>query len=48
MLSIRNFSGQLSVIKTTDEDLNVSYTFTDEMGHVVLTRQMKGSETHDT
>jgi len=41
-------SGQLSVIKTTDEDLNVSYTFTDEMGHVVLTRQMKGSETHDT
>jgi len=48
LLSIRNFSGQLSVIKTTDEDLNVSYTFTDEMGHVVLTRQMKGSETHDT
>ena len=48
MLSIRNFSGQLSVIKTTDEDLNVSYTFTDEMGHVVLTRQMKGSETHVT
>ena len=48
MLSIRNFSGQLSVIKTTDEDLNVGYTFTDEMGHVVLTRQMKGSETHDT
>uniref|UniRef100_UPI00402995C9 RHS repeat domain-containing protein n=1 Tax=Bacteroides uniformis TaxID=820 RepID=UPI00402995C9 len=48
MLSIRNFSGQLSVIKTTDEDLNVSYTFTDKMGHVVLSRQMKGSETHDT
>ena len=42
------FSGQLSVIKTTDEDLNVSYTFTDKMGHVVLSRQMKGSETHDT
>ncbi|GKH12636.1 RHS repeat-associated core domain-containing protein [Bacteroides uniformis] len=48
MLSIRNFSGQLSVVKTTDEDLNVSYTFTDKMGHVVLSRQMKGSETHDT
>jgi RHS repeat-associated protein len=48
LLSIRNFSGQLSVIKTTDEDLNVSYTFTDKMGHVVLSRQMKGSETHDT
>jgi RHS repeat-associated protein len=28
--------------------LNVSYTFTDKMGHVVLSRQMKGSETHDT
>ena len=28
--------------------MNVSYTFTDKMGHVVLTRQMKGSETHDT
>ena len=41
-------SGQLSVVKTTDEDLNASYTFTDKMGHVVLTRQMKGSETHDT
>ena len=41
-------SGQLSVVKTTDEDLNVSYTFTDKMGHVVLSRQMKGSETHNT
>ena len=41
-------SGQLSVVKTTDEDLNVSYTFTDKMGHVVLSRQMKDSETHDT
>ena len=28
--------------------MNASYTFTDKMGHVVLTRQMKGSETHDT
>ena len=28
--------------------MNVSYTFTDKMGHVVLYRQMKGSETHDT
>ncbi len=42
------FPVSFPVIKTTDEDLNVSYTFTDEMGHVVLTRQMKGSETHDT
>ena len=28
--------------------MNASYTFTDKMGHVVLSRQMKGSETHDT
>ena len=28
--------------------MNVSYTVTDKMGHVVLSRQMKGSETHDT
>lgn len=41
-------SGQLFVVKTTDEDSNVSYTFTDKLGHTVLTRQMKGSETHDT
>lgn len=41
-------SGQLSVVKITDEDQNVSYTFTDKLGHVVLSRQMKGSETHDT
>lgn len=41
-------SGQLFVVKTTDEDSNVSYTFTDKLGHTVLTRQMKGSEAHDT
>lgn len=41
-------SGQLSIVKTTDEDLNVSYTFSDKMGHVVLTRQMNGSDAHDT
>lgn len=41
-------SGQLDVVKTTDEDGNVGYTFTDKQGRTVLTRQMKGSETHDT
>ncbi len=41
-------AGQLSVVKTTDEDLNASYTFTDKLGRIVLTRQMKGSEAHDT
>ena len=41
-------SGQLSVVKTTDEDSNVSYTFTDKLGHTVLIRQMQGSEPHDT
>lgn len=41
-------SGELYVQKTTDEDGNVSYTFTDKQGHMVLTRQMKGSEAHDT
>ena len=41
-------SGELSVVKTTDEDLNVSYSFTDKQGHTVLTRQMNNSEEHDT
>ena len=31
-----------------DEDMNVSYNFTDKLGHLVLTRQMQGSEPHDT
>ena len=41
-------AGQLSVVKTMDEDMNVSYSFTDKLGHLVLTRQMQGSEPHDT
>ena len=41
-------AGQLSVVKTMDEDMNVSYNFTDKLGHLVLTRQMQGSEPHDT
>ncbi|WP_455612069.1 DUF6443 domain-containing protein, partial [Bacteroides sp.] len=41
-------SGELSVVKTTDEDLNVSYSFTDKQGHTVLTRRMNNSEEHDT
>ena len=39
---------ELSVVKTTDEDLNVSYSFTDKQGRTVLTRQMNNSEEHDT
>ena len=31
-----------------DEDMNVSYSFTDKLGHLVLTRQMQGSAPHDT
>ena len=38
----------LNVIKTTDEGNNVSYTFTDKLGRIVLIRQMNGTEAHDT
>lgn len=38
----------LQVVKTTDEDGNISYTFTDKQGRTVLTRQMNGSEQLDT
>ena len=41
-------AGQLYVVKSTDEDMNISYTFTDKLDRTVLTRQMKGSEAHDT
>lgn len=41
-------NGQLFVEKVTDEDLNVTYTFTDKQGNVLLVRAMKGSEAHDT
>jgi len=45
LLSIRNFSGQLSVVKTTDEDLNVSYTFTDKPATVTHTHAASGKTT---
>ena len=41
-------AGQLYVTKTTDEDNNVSYQFTDQQGRILLTRQMDGNETYDT
>lgn len=41
-------SGQLYVVKSADEDGNISYTFTDKLGQMVLQRQMKGNEAHDT
>ena len=41
-------SGSLYVVKTTDEDGNISYTFTDKQGRTVLTQQMNGTEQLDT
>ena len=41
-------AGSLYVVKTTDEDGNISYTFTDKQGQTVLTRQMNGTEQLDT
>ena len=38
----------LIVIKTTDVGNNVSYTFSDKLGRIVLIRQMNGTEAHDT
>ena len=44
-----NHSGtNLDIIKTTDEDGNVSYVFKDLFGHVLLQRQMLGSDPVDT
>ena len=41
-------AGQLSVVKSTDEDQNVSYRFTDKLGRLVLERRMQGGGSHDT
>ena len=41
-------AGQLYVTKSTDEDNNVGYTFTDKSGHTILTRQISGSQILDT
>ena len=41
-------AGTLQVVKTTDEDGHVSYTFTDRLGRTLLTRQMNGDTQHDT
>ncbi len=40
--------GQLSVNKITDEDGNISYTFTNKQGQTILIRQLNGSELYDT
>ena len=40
--------GTLQVVKTTDEDAKVSYTFTDKLGRTILQRVMNGSESLDT
>ena len=40
--------GQLSVNKITDEDGNISFTFTNKQGQTILIRQLNGSELYDT
>ena len=39
---------ELYVIKTKDEDKNISYTFTDKEGRLLLKRQTVGTQNHDT
>ncbi|MDR1371487.1 MAG: RHS repeat-associated core domain-containing protein, partial [Dysgonamonadaceae bacterium] len=39
---------ELFVTKTTDEGGNISYEFKDKQDRVILQRQMKGTEKHDT
>ena len=41
-------SGMLNVVKHTDEDGHVRYTFTDKQGRTVLERRMDGDESCDT
>ena len=41
-------AGTLEVVKTTDEDNNVGYTFTDKQGRKLLERSVNGSEYLDT
>ncbi|MEE1215614.1 MAG: RHS repeat-associated core domain-containing protein, partial [Bacteroidaceae bacterium] len=41
-------AGTLHVVKTTDEDNHVAYTFTDKQGRTVLERRVNGSEYLDT
>ncbi|MCD8078858.1 MAG: DUF6443 domain-containing protein [Bacteroides sp.] len=41
-------AGELYVVKTTDEDGKVSYTFTDKQEKIVLQRRLSGSERFDT
>ena len=41
-------AGELYVQKSTDEDGNVAYTFTDKQGQLLLERRMEGSTPHDT
>ena len=41
-------SGELHVVKNTDEDLNTTYTFTDKQGRTLLERRMAATGMHDT
>ena len=41
-------TGSLHVVKTTDEDGNVGYVFTDKQERILLERRMNGTVAHDT
>ncbi len=41
-------TGQLLCAETTDENGNITCTFTDKAGRTVLVRRMNGAEAHDT
>ena len=41
-------AGELFVIQTTSEDENISYSFTDKEGRLILERRMADSEQYDT
>ncbi len=41
-------TGQLLCAETTDENGNITYSFTDKAGRTVLVRRMNGAEAHDT
>lgn len=41
-------SGDLFIVRTTDEDQNQSYSFSDKLGRQLLTRQVSQGVNHDT
>ncbi|MCD8079119.1 MAG: RHS repeat-associated core domain-containing protein [Bacteroides sp.] len=41
-------ANELYVVRSTDEDTKLCYQFTDKLGQLLLTRQVNGTQTHDT